>query len=288
MDNPYDNVIEKEAKSQTLQALLQNRLPCPFVTGWHYSTMGLDLWYRIPEFVLNATWLEEKHDYVQYLLPTDKPSEYNLHVGTVPVSSEYPLHVNPAFYYNPKTAINMKSAMRANILRGATMMLKFFGIKTTLNWPNYIGLEIANPLYSTYGKKTFKVWNKDDGFVKNIKSAPHNDLRITRLIRCLRLFGFHQLALRALYLLNYLLEFVGRFEHLEQYKHYDLSKTPMANKYLAEEYVILATIMDAAKEAKHSLNDLSDLDKHDYTSLFGFVEDLNKMQFVTPKQKYLL
>lgn len=275
---PIKKVSGKKINYTYTQALLQDRQPCTFVLGWAYQDMELSKWLHIaPQCSRNATWIEQTHDFIQYVLPIDIPSKFNPNAEIVPVvANTDPLHVASEFYANPKTGASEMSTVRCNILRSATMMLRFFGIKSTPQ-ENTFSLSIAEP--TVFMKEgPFQTWNVDNAFVKNLRHAKHNDLRMTRLVRCLRLFGFHQMAFQALQLLSSLLHVIGRSKHLLQMDN----KSYMANEYLAKEFVLLSNLFNIAKAFNDEdlfADDLEGIENADLQSVCEFVTLLDEMKF---------
>jgi len=124
---------------------------------------GKDFVGRTLEEIILQTddWLEETHDFIQWLFPTNQKSQFN---NNVPVLDEKMI----TYFSHPD--------IKFKILRAFQRMLKFYGLKyedssDTIDMDNW--------------ETRKKVW---------LTSNNHNFLRITRILTCLRLVGLENMA----------------------------------------------------------------------------------------------
>jgi hypothetical protein len=117
---------------------------------------------------LNDIWgctdeeLEEVHDFIQWLFPLPEPSRFNL---DAPLLTEEDIAV-----------FRDDDLLRANLLRSLQRMLAFFGLALAGS-----GQVIEAPNFSA---RAPEVWSFPN----------HNWLRITRILRSLRLLGLEEQA----------------------------------------------------------------------------------------------
>lgn len=217
-----------------LKSLLHNK------SDWMGSA-SLAEWYQKSSKLVDINWLEKTHDYVQVILPTTRKSETNLNVDPLPASSDGS-GIDEVFYEGSKG----RRSVRVNILCGVALMMRFFGMILNLDdYINPIELVIQKNSPAIYennentSSKEIKMtihegWSQYDPRVINVARHSHNDLRMTRLVQCLREFGFLSLSFRIVSKLSSLLTFVGRSKNIVEYEHMTF-KPPIANTFLAQE-----------------------------------------------------
>ncbi|KAK5174552.1 uncharacterized protein LTR77_001633 [Saxophila tyrrhenica] len=133
----------------------------------------------------NNQALEHEHDYIQVLFPLPERSPIN---PTAPVITP---EVRAAFLDH--------SGLRERLVLALERMLQFYGFG--LN-PSYSKLEIANfTATSDIGPRAREdaLIGRSPNFERRapitwLKSMDHNHLRLTRIIRCLRVLGLDVLA----------------------------------------------------------------------------------------------
>lgn len=151
---------------------------------------GVDHRGRSLAFILaqNDEWLEEQHDFIQWLFPTTQNSEYNVFA--------------PVLRPEQLACLGRLPEARAGLLSAYTRMMKFLGLEST---PEGIIREI--PRYPS--SPLPPPW---------LRRPDHNDLRITRMIACLQQAGLQQEAQRLCDFLE------SKFAHLackaESLKHW--------------------------------------------------------------------
>ncbi|KAL6715237.1 hypothetical protein ACLMJK_007501 [Lecanora helva] len=106
--------------------------------------------------------LEDSHDYIQILFPLPEGSIFN---------SKAPL-INRVVF----TSFRTRPELRANLQRSLERMLRFYGLEL-----NKTGAISLGPNYNDASKN----W---------VKQTNHNHLRITRIIRSLRVLGLENRA----------------------------------------------------------------------------------------------
>lgn len=118
--------------------------------------VGSDNQNRKLNYVLNYSddQLETIHDYIQWLFPTDVPSKFNQKA--------------PVLSIDEFLELRRERSVQLGVKQAFFRMLKFYGL--------------------TYGPKIERGSNWDTHSWW-IKRPTHNDLRITRIIRALTLFG---------------------------------------------------------------------------------------------------
>ncbi|MCO7226411.1 opioid growth factor receptor-related protein [Pleionea sp. CnH1-48] len=127
----------------------------------------LDIW------TMTFEELESTHDYIQWLFPTTEPSPINPHAPLVTESLRQKIQEAPE--------------IRANLLRSYDTMAAFWGFYRDDDEQLY-----ASPHIETQSKRWCCQHN-------------HNQLRITRMLKCLTLAGFGNLAFQtSTFLLSYL------------------------------------------------------------------------------------
>jgi hypothetical protein len=115
------------------------------------------------------TWdhekLEATHDYIQVLFPLPEPSRFNSRAPTLRTEDVL--------------AFRASATIRENVMRSFRLMLDFYGLEYAANPP---------------------LVQKAENFPERARNwlvyGDHNHLRITRILKCLRICGL-QLAARA-------------------------------------------------------------------------------------------
>lgn len=110
-------------------------------------------------------WLEHTHDYIQWLFPLEQPSGVN---------PSAPLITEPV-----KAAFLSDEALRERLRAGFERMLAFYGLQRDRG-------DLVKA--ASWDRR------KDDWFTR----STHNDLRITRILRCLSILGLRDEAERLL------------------------------------------------------------------------------------------
>jgi len=105
--------------------------------------------------------LESVHDFIQWLFPLRQKSAFNSNAPTVDAS------VIEAFQTNPQ--------LRQNLLHSFTVMLQFYGLRREPQESGAIAIHRAD----NYPQRQ-REW---------VQPFNHNFLRITRILKCLVLFG---------------------------------------------------------------------------------------------------
>lgn len=128
-----------------------------------YTNQSSDHRNRTLSSLLSSTnWeLECSHDYIQTLFPLPEPSPYNPLAPTI----DQPTAV--AF----RSSSALRLALRSSLLR----MLSFYGFDTAVNASGELVISRGNG------------WSSRSAFWR--RRFNHNHLRITRIIRCLRVLG---------------------------------------------------------------------------------------------------
>ena len=109
--------------------------------------------------------MESVHDYVQWLFPSRRPSQFN---PDAPVLTE---EVIAAFRADPQ--------LRERLLKSFERMLRFYGFETV---EDEDGLAIKR---ASNWRERFGNW---------VSPGNHNHLRITRILACLRALGLARYA----------------------------------------------------------------------------------------------
>jgi len=107
--------------------------------------------------------LESVHDFIQWLFPLREKSAFNSNAPTVDAS------VIEAFQTNPQ--------LRQNLLHSFTVMLRFYGLQREQQEGGAIAIHRA----TNYPHRQSQ-W---------VQAFNHNFLRITRILKCLVLFGLY-------------------------------------------------------------------------------------------------
>ncbi|RPA98486.1 hypothetical protein L873DRAFT_1844194 [Choiromyces venosus 120613-1] len=107
--------------------------------------------------------LEHSHDYIQTLFPLPEPSPFN--------------HLSPIITPTTARAFRSSAALRAALRTSFRRMVAFYGFDS--------GVGEAGVVVVRRGKG--KGWEGRSGFWR--RRFDHNHLRITRIIRCLRVLG---------------------------------------------------------------------------------------------------
>ncbi|CUS15613.1 unnamed protein product [Tuber aestivum] len=105
--------------------------------------------------------LERSHDYIQTLFPLPEPSPYNPLAPTI----------GPATAATFRSSLDLRLALRSSLRR----MLSFYGFETAV--------DARGELVIGRGRG----WSSRSAFWR--RRFDHNHLRITRIIRCLRVLG---------------------------------------------------------------------------------------------------
>jgi len=128
-----------------------------------YTNQSADHRNRTLSDILSSTnWeLECSHDYIQTLFPLPEPSPYNPLAPTI----------DPATAAAFRSSSALRLALRSSLLR----MLSFYGFDTAVNASGELTITRGNG------------WSSRSAFWR--RRFNHNHLRITRIIRCLRVLG---------------------------------------------------------------------------------------------------
>jgi len=128
-----------------------------------YTNQSADHRNRTLSNLLSFTnWeLECSHDYIQTLFPLPEPSPYNPLAPTI----------DPA----TAAAFRSSSALRLALFSSLLRMLSFYGFDAAVN--------VSGELVISRGNE----WSSRSAFWR--RRFNHNHLRITRIIRCLRVLG---------------------------------------------------------------------------------------------------
>ncbi|KAG0633065.1 opioid growth factor receptor conserved region-domain-containing protein [Tuber brumale] len=128
-----------------------------------YTDQSTDHRNRTLSDILSSTnsELERSHDYIQTLFPLPEPSPYNPLAPTI----------DPTAAAAFRSSLALRLALRSSLLR----MLSFYGFDTAVN--------VSGELVIRRGDG----WSSRSAFWR--KRFNHNHLRITRIIRCLRVLG---------------------------------------------------------------------------------------------------
>lgn len=109
--------------------------------------------------------LEDVHDYIQWLFPSDEPSRASMFAPVLSKKEAHILSTNPI--------------IQTHLYRSLNLILDFWGLELHENFVQR----------SSKWKSRYKNWCKMRGFLGN-----HNFLRITRVLKCLYLCGLQQEA----------------------------------------------------------------------------------------------
>lgn len=120
--------------------------------------------------------LEAVHDYIQWLFPSPKPSQYNLQA--------------PLFDAETAGVFAADADLKQRVLRSLRLMLDFYGLQASGDTADG---SLAVSKASNYGDRRANWQDAPAGYLN------HNLLRLTRIIECLRLCDLraHSLALVA-------------------------------------------------------------------------------------------
>lgn len=123
------------------------------------------------EYILNQSdsWLEQKHDYIQWLFPTDQPSQFNLKAPVVSQKSA------------DKLIQKYGDELKDKIIQSFFRMARFYGFRVF-----YI---VGDSVVVEPNDMVEKRW---------LTKGNHNFLRLTRIMQSLQLFGLqnHYKALK--------------------------------------------------------------------------------------------
>lgn len=209
------------------------------------TNLSLRRWLWSDEAV-DAHFLESCHNFVQYILPTDTISEF---VAQAPTVSQ-----------NDVLRSESSFAMLDSIVKSATLMLSFWGIRLV----HFQVPTTATDAWSVYKPLAQYAWSLTLSeyarpALSNIAKHGHNVLRMTRLVKCLRLFGLRSLAMEALLLLNEILKMIDQVQeneaaHTSVYTIEDDKSTQQitvfSNKFLADEFLLLRNNTELPDDAE--------------------------------------
>jgi Opioid growth factor receptor (OGFr) conserved region len=114
----------------------------------------------------NDAQLEQVHDFIQWMFPLPEPSAYNASAPLLTSEDEAAFHREPA--------------LKANLLKSSVRILRFLGLSLAED-----GSVQEGP---NFGERQGDIWSEPN----------HNWLRVTRILRSLRLLGLESVSL-ALY-----------------------------------------------------------------------------------------
>lgn len=160
-----------ELTSTTFDNMSTNNpsVPAPIIQFYDPDLQGKDFKGRTLSQILS--WddakLETCHDYIQTLFPLPEPSPFN--------SSA------PAIDREVFDAFRSRPELRAQLRKSLERMLHFYGFRITLNGADMEEVAIAPPLRTFDDRPWLGKFN-------------HNHLRITRILRCLRVLGLNKEA----------------------------------------------------------------------------------------------
>lgn len=265
MGNSETSLREAELPSD-LSLLLNDCHKVPFGK----SGMTLRRWFWSPEAV-SVHFLETAHDYIQYILPIDTKSQYN---PDSPVVAEKDIWSMP-----------FGMTQTDSIVKAATMMLSFWGIvigRFQAPTSSQDAWSINKPL-SQYGL-TLVLSDDASKALANVAEKPHNILRMTRLVKCLRLFGLFAFATEALLMLNQILKMASELNTRTVNTYEGVSvfivkgngtaeQNIFFNKYLAEEYSLLALERDSDTERLY-FESIADTNKSDFLDHIRHVQKI--------------
>ncbi|TAG11139.1 MAG: hypothetical protein EAZ42_01570 [Verrucomicrobia bacterium] len=175
-----------------------------------YLGTGTDHMGRSLEEILSKDklWLEETHDYIQWLFPLYVSSRFNPHA---PVLTDEIREI----FLDPAHAGYSK--LQDNFEKSISKMLNFFGFMP--------GLDPARPEVKEVLFRVIGQYDESDNWPLHyhpwLRKGNHNQLRITRMLRSMTLLGRHELALS---FLDALLEFGDHEEGLLEPKTMDFWK----------------------------------------------------------------
>lgn len=191
----------------------------------------LTAWFWSDE-AKSIDFLEETHDYIQWILPSKTPSAFN---PDACVLSDYAID----FITNNYGSMD-------NIFYAATLMLSFWGIEVSLY------------KHSFDGTTRIKVSpNPPAAALINLVAHNHNERRMTRLIHCLRAFGLYEFAAKSLFAINDVLRQVTKL-HRATTKPFASSSATSSISSLMEAEDAQALTKNRIRFANHYLMELSD------------------------------
>ncbi|KAI9766735.1 MAG: hypothetical protein M1840_006379 [Geoglossum simile] len=143
-------------------------MPSPITDFYDPGIRGKDSKRRTLDSILSRpdSWLEYSHDYIQILFPLPEPSPFNYFAPTVDSATFEAFRARP----------ELRTRLKESFLR----ILKFFGFVLADN-DGDIQVEPA-PDFASASRSWFR-------------PTDHNHLRITRVIRSLRVLGLEDEAL---------------------------------------------------------------------------------------------
>lgn len=136
------------------------------------------------EYILNQSddWLEQRHDYIQWLFPTDQLSRFNFKAPVISTKSADELV--------QKHGDKLKEKMLESFFR----MAKFYGFHVFYNIDGSITIKSNDVI--------------DKGW---LSKGNHNFLRLTRIMQSLQLFGLHDYCMA---LKKYLLDIACEYPNI--------------------------------------------------------------------------
>mmetsp|Transcript_91785 Transcript_91785/g.163355 ORF Transcript_91785/g.163355 Transcript_91785/m.163355 type:complete len:219 (+) Transcript_91785:60-716(+) len=107
--------------------------------------------------------MESSHDYIQWMFPSDEKSMYNRHA--------------PVFTVEDQEVVKSDEGIKANLRKSLKQFLNFIGLSFSPDGKTVV--KAAN-----FSRRLIDIYDDDYGDLN------HNWLRITRVLRCLKLAGF--------------------------------------------------------------------------------------------------
>jgi hypothetical protein len=184
--------------------VLDNRVAVPFGE----SGLPLNRWFWTSAEALNVKFLEREHNFIQWILPTDQRSQYN---------EEAPVMTDRSC----REAMLWSRHRLDNVVTAAILMLSFYGWLVVFQEGQSSPLIVPGPGHAQASA--------------NVAKHRHNVLRMTRLVRSLRIFGLHSFSMQAASVLNQTLVDISAFGG----SAYIMDKMPdivFANEYIAREF----------------------------------------------------
>ncbi|MBD2388514.1 opioid growth factor receptor-related protein [Cylindrospermum sp. FACHB-282] len=128
-----------------------------------YSKKSSDVRGRMIEQIWQQDheWLEKTHDYIQWLFPLTEKSRFNPHA---PILTEEDIQ-----------AFRNREDLRTHLTKSLKLMLDFYGLSCS----EMEGAKVEITLSQSFSQRK-QVW---------VHWGNHNHMRITRILKCLRLLG---------------------------------------------------------------------------------------------------
>ena len=201
----------------TIQSVYGGTCPVPFGK----TNVTMVEWMSSTE-ACSGTFLEDTHDYIQWLFPTKKPSSFSVNA---PVLTDDDVD----WYATHPEAI-------VEILKHTSLMFGFWGMIV------YFGVADGKLACVAYEQSP----SRHKYALLNIAAHQHNILRMTRVITCLREIGLPEIALRLNVIINPLIREAlasdnrMRFEKSLRVKLDDgtCKNITFANEWLAKEWKV--------------------------------------------------